>query len=107
MTSAENPEGIASHPLTAALPAFHRSFSLFSAILLPSACHSVSLRYRIELGQRNLANQRRGQQLPCERPGGERNCSPPARAWQAWPSNKVPVALRRGRPCPSRLPQAC
>ena len=76
MTSAENPEGIASHPLTAALPAFHRSFSLFSAILLPSACRSVSLRYRIELGQGNLAKQRQGQQLPCERPGGERNCSP-------------------------------
>jgi hypothetical protein len=30
MTSAENPEGMASHPLTAALPALHRSFSLFS-----------------------------------------------------------------------------
>src|SRR6059058_3969920 len=35
MTSAENPEGIASHPLTAAFPAFHRSFSLFSAMSHP------------------------------------------------------------------------
>ena len=35
MTSAENPEGMASHPLTAALPAFHLSFSLFSAMPSP------------------------------------------------------------------------
>src|SRR5205823_9238805 len=35
ITSAENPEGIASHPFTAALPAFHRSFSLFSAMPHP------------------------------------------------------------------------
>src|ERR1700741_4627818 len=35
MTSAENPEGIASHPLTAALPALHLSFNLFSAMPFP------------------------------------------------------------------------
>src|SRR5258707_2351005 len=35
MTSAENPDGMASQPLTAALPACHRSFSLFSAIARP------------------------------------------------------------------------
>src|SRR5258708_34262673 len=42
MTSAENPDGMASQPLTAALPACHRSFSLFSAIPRPFGCHSVS-----------------------------------------------------------------
>src|SRR5580704_18643685 len=42
MTSAENPEGMASHPLTAALPAFHLSFSLFSAMPFPSVDGSIS-----------------------------------------------------------------
>src|SRR5439155_26133537 len=50
MTSAENPEGIASHPLTAALPAFHRSFSLFSAIPLPFGYRSA-----VALGQPSRA----------------------------------------------------
>src|SRR5437016_953947 len=36
MTSAENPDGIASQPLTAALPACQRSLSLLSAIVAPS-----------------------------------------------------------------------
>jgi hypothetical protein len=51
MTSAENPEGMASHPLTAALPAFHRSFSLFSAMPHSSVCRSNPLRYRKEPGR--------------------------------------------------------
>src|SRR5207244_7433903 len=52
MTSAENPEGIASHPLTAALPAFHRSFSLFSAIPLPFGYRSA---VAVALGQPSRA----------------------------------------------------
>src|ERR1051326_7056523 len=43
--SAENPEGIASHPLTAALPAFHRSFSLLSAMPSPFG-RAISPRHR-------------------------------------------------------------
>src|ERR1051326_4420233 len=46
ITSAENPEGIASHPLTAALPAFHRSFSLLSATPFPFRCRAISPRHR-------------------------------------------------------------
>src|SRR2546423_632172 len=89
MTSAENPEGMASHPLTAALPAFHRSFSLFSAMLDPSACRSIPLRYRKELGRGNLAKHCREQQPPCER---EADLLRPLPAWQAWPPNQVPAA---------------
>src|SRR6266850_2604503 len=64
MTSAENPEGIASHPLTAALPAFHRSFSLFSAMPLPFGYRSAVAR-----NWRNLAKPGRGQQAPRESRG--------------------------------------
>src|SRR5271165_1136455 len=55
MTSAENPEGMASHPLTAALPAFHRSFNLLSAMPLPFGCRSISLRCRSGLAQQLAA----------------------------------------------------
>src|ERR1051326_4060461 len=82
ITSAENPEGIASHPLTAALPAFHRSFTLLSATLCPFGCRAISPRHREgTLAKRWQARQMRatpatneGASAPAppllERPGG-------------------------------------
>jgi hypothetical protein len=46
ITSAENPEGIANHPLTAALPAFHLSFSLFSATPYPFSYRAIAPRHQ-------------------------------------------------------------
>src|SRR5947208_14876768 len=80
MTSAENPEGIASHPLTAALPAFHRSFSLFSAMPLPFGYRSA---VASNLGQPSKALRRATVAI-----SGQEVELNPAAAVAAWPSRR-------------------
>src|ERR1700730_16993759 len=94
ITSAENPEGIASHPLTAALPAFHRSFSLFSAMPYPFQL-SCNLATPPGKARRGTLAKRCGEG---DSPGG----APAASTLRRPRSRASPTAVNTAAPPPSR-----